>query len=166
MKIAKIFNSVAEVAKAKAHSMADAATTNKNIRTVRRMIGDSFYTEKQKLGNGAFQVLGYRPLSDYYSSSRLSESSVASVYSLATSREFTPSMIVRYDPKEGLETLIREKTGDMFYRVTQKPGGEPEIDESFLVTLTKDVREKAVKTIAEIKESIGTIIPTLKNIKQ
>ena len=123
-------------------------------------------TKATKLGNGAFEVRGFRPCSDYFSSSSLSGMSDYNVARLSLASESSASCTVKYNPKVGLETVVRDpRLSDTFYKVTQKIGGEPKVDESVLKNISGASLETAKKGIEEIKSVIGRVIPTLKDIK-
>ena len=157
MKIASVMNNIGEYLK-----------TSRNVRKVRSMLGDCFYTEAKKLGGGAFEVRAFRPVSDYFSSSELSSMSVHSVAQKALTREGSPSCIVKYDPAKGLETTIqgRGRASDVFYKVTQNFGEDPKVDESVLENASPDIKTIVESGLDQIKNALGKYIPTLKNIKK
>ena len=141
--------------------------TEKNIREVKRKLEGYCITEGTDLGNGSFEVRGYKTKADNLSANQvLNQSHYTTAYA-ALQRLRNPSFIVNYSPKEGLTTEVRHpKYNDVFYKVTQKPGEEPQLDESVL-TIKKEPEaiEKIKQGFYEIKGAIGKYIPTLKDIK-
>ena len=156
MRIGRVLNNLGEKAK-----------LSRNIRRVENMLGECFYTEAQKLDNGGFIVKAFRPVSDYYSSRDLERMSVYTVAQKAMTREGTPSCVVKYDPTTGLETTVRGKgeLSDVFYRVTQKIGEEPVVDESVLENADPSLLKSIQKGLNEVKKAVGRFIPTLRSIK-
>ncbi|MBR1977240.1 hypothetical protein IKA15_03065 [bacterium] len=156
MKIAQVMQNTSESLK-----------TSRNIRKVRSMLNRCFYTKCEKLGDGAFEVRAFRPSSDYFSSSSLSSNGYSAAYKALTP-EISPSCCVKYDPTKGLETTVRgmNDTYDIFYKVTQKFGEEPKIDESVLEKAPENLKEAVAKELKQIKNALGSYIPTLKSIKK
>ncbi|MBR2386513.1 hypothetical protein IKA92_04370 [bacterium] len=157
MKIAKVM-----------HNIGESLKTSRNVRKVKNMLGDCFYTEAKKLGGGAFEVRAFRPVSDNFSYRDLEGMSAYSVAQKALTKEGTPACIVKYDPQTGIETTVRGKgrASDVFYKVTQKPGEEPVVDESVVETVGSDLKSLVESGVRQIKKALGKYIPTLDNIKK
>lgn len=151
-----------------AKNLSETLKTNRNVRKVKHMLGDCFYTEAKKLGGGAFEVKAFRPVSDNFSYRDLEGISPYSVAQKALTREGAPACVVKYNPETGLETTVRGKgrASDVFYKVTQKPGEEPVVDESVVETVGSDLKSLVESGVCQVKKALGKYIPTLDNIKK
>ena len=65
----------------------------------------------------------------------------------------------------GNEHIAEEITSDTFFKITQKIGEEPKVDESVLDNATPELKSAVQSGIEHIKNALGKIIPTLDKIK-
>lgn len=149
------------------YNLGESLKTKRNVRKVQSMLNKNFITDATKLNGGAFEVRGFRRVTDYYSPEKMSN---AGSYSIALDTfkiEKTPSCIVKYNPKIGLETTVRstDKDNEILYRITQKIGEKPVVDESIAEKASPDLKSLVETRIEELKKAIGRYIPTLDNIK-